>query len=75
MPEQDAQRFFHQLMAGVVGTIASYTVLKINTSIGELLSSSFFTPTQVYLHGIGITHRDIKPENLLLDERGKSPLC
>lgn len=32
MPEQDAQRFFHQLMAGVVGTIASYTVLKINTS-------------------------------------------
>ena len=29
MPEQDAQRFFHQLMAGVVGTVVSNFYLKL----------------------------------------------
>ncbi|NXJ07967.1 CHK1 kinase, partial [Odontophorus gujanensis] len=63
MPEPEAQRFFQQLIAGVVSARGRASP--------AAPTRAAVTPSrpQVYLHSVGITHRDLKPENLLLDER------
>lgn len=72
MPEPEAQRFFHQLIEGVVSffifRFPSILFFSPDQDVELIVGILFF---KVYLHSIGVTHRDIKPENLLLDERGK----
>ncbi|NWI15632.1 CHK1 kinase, partial [Crypturellus soui] len=65
MPEAEAQRFFQQLVAGVV----SGAVPIASPSRPRPRPVADVSRPQLYLHGLGITHRDLKPENLLLDER------